>query len=221
VVIYNESGELADLSGYGNMQKTGSLIPKPLPKDGNRVWKVKTPPAIEPVTVAELKLFARIDGTDEDTLLEGFIQGCREATESYMGRALIQQTYRMVMDWWPGRAVELPRPPLISVELVATIDEDDDETTYSSDNYYEVTEGVPGKIVLKQGVTAPQNTDRNYGGYLIEWKAGYGDVATDVPKAIRDGITVWATVVYETRTLGKEPPMQARALLDLFRVLRF
>lgn len=222
MVIYDESGELANLSGYGDMSKRGSLIPKDLPRDGNRAWQIKTAPAIEPVTVVELKEYAHIDGTDEDTILGGFIEGCREATESYLGRALIEQTYRMVIDWWPGRITELPRPPLISVDLVATIDEDDTETTYSSDNYYVITEGVPGKIVLKQGVTAPYNTDRNYGGYLIEYKAGYGAAATDVPMAIRLGIMVWATVVYATRILDpKNPPPEARSRLDLFRVLRF
>lgn len=223
MVIYNESGELADLGGYGSMSKKGRLISKDLPKDGNRVWKVTTPPAIEPVTLAETKLFGKIDyGTDEDSLVEGFIQSAREAAEEYLGRAFIQQTIRILMDWWPGTAVKLPRPPLISIDKVATLDEDDAETEYDSDNYYVVTEAIPGKLVLKQGVSAPYNSGRTYGGYLIELKAGYGDVATDVPRPIREGIMLWTAVVYATRVIdSKNPPPEARSKLDLFRVLKF
>lgn len=222
MVIYNGSGELADLTGYGDMSKKGSLIPKDLPRDGNRAWKVTTAPAIEPVTLAELKLFARIDGTDEDSLLEGFIGAARQAAEPYLGRALIEQSITMKMDWWPGTVVELPRPPLISITKVATLDEDDTETTYSSDNYYVVTEGIPGKLILKKSMTAPQNTDRNYGGYLVEFKAGYGTVANDVPRPIREGIMLWAAAAQSTRVLDpKNPPPEAKSKLDLFRVLRF
>ncbi len=222
MVIYSELGELADLTGYGDMSKRGSLIPKDLPKDGNRAWKVTTAPAIEPVTLAELITFGRLDSGVEDTMLEGFLEAARQATESYLGRALIEQSITMKMDWWPGTVVELPRPPLISITKVATLDEDDTETTYSSDNYYVITEGIPGKIILKQSVTAPQNTDRNYGGYLIEFKAGYGTMANDVPRPIREGIMLWAAAAQATRVLdSKNPPPEAKSKLDLFRVLRF
>lgn len=220
MVIYNASGELADLTGY--MSKKGSLISKDLPRDGNRVWQVTTAPAIEPVTLQELKDFAGIDGTEIDTMLKGFMQAARQAAEPYLGRALIEQSITMKMDWWPGTVVELPRPPLISITKVATLDEDDTETTYSSSNYYVVTEGIPGKIILKRSVTAPQNTERNYGGYLIEFKAGYGTNASDVPRPIREGIMLWAAAAQATRVLdSKNPPPEAKSKLDLFRVLRF
>ena len=54
-----------------------------LPSDGNRVFEVTTAPSVEPITVTELKTFARIDGSDEDTLLSGFIAGARQACEKY------------------------------------------------------------------------------------------------------------------------------------------
>ena len=66
----------------------------------NRIWKVSTVPVIEPVTVDEIKLFGRIDGEEEDILIEGFIRAAREACETYLGRALISQTITMTMDFW-------------------------------------------------------------------------------------------------------------------------
>lgn len=203
-------------SGLEN--KTGSLILKNLPKDGNRAWRVTVPPSVEPVTVDELKEFSRISYDDEDDLLEAFISAARHATEEYLGKALIEQTIEMSMDFWPSNKIKLPRPPLISVTKVATVDEDDTETTYDSNNYYVRTRSMPGEIVIKQSITPPINSDRDYGGFLIEFKAGYGDSASDVPAGIVNGIKIWAASIYAMRELdAKKPPPEARAFLDLYR----
>ena len=196
------------------------LIEKPLAEDGRRAYKVILGPALEPVTVAELKTFSRITYTEEDTLLQNFITASREATEEYLGRALMEQTIRMLMDSWPGEVIKLPKPPLISITKVATLDEDDVETVYDSSNYYIITEAVPGRLMLRQSASPPVNANRNYGGFLIEFKAGYGDEASDVPRAIREGIMLWVAAVHATRAFDpKSPPPEARSKLDLFRVV--
>lgn len=208
-----------DFANAGIARKTGSLISRKLPIHANRVWEVTSAPAIEPVTVDEVKEFARIDYTDEDSLLEGFITAVRIAAEEYLGMAFIERTIQMKMDYWPDTVVYLPQPPLISITKVATLDEDDAETIYSSDNYYAViTAGNPGKIVLKKSVTAPENTDRDYGGFLIEFKAGYGDEREDVPQLIRNGLMAWASIVQATRILdSKNPPPEAKIFFDIYR----
>ena len=58
--------------------KTGSLLQKELPADGNMVWTVTTPPAIEPVSIDELKVFSRITTSAEDDLLGWFIHYSRK-----------------------------------------------------------------------------------------------------------------------------------------------
>ena len=190
-----------------------------LPSDGNRVFEVTTAPSVEPITVTELKTFARIDGSDEDTLLSGFIAGARQACEKYLKRALIEQTIDLKMDYWPGEVVELPMPPLLSITKVATLDEDDTETEYSSSYYYIISEAIPGKLILRQGVTPPINTERDYGGFLVRYKAGYGTGASDVPDGIKEAIKLWATDIYENRVVRSTPPPEARVQLDIYRVL--
>lgn len=196
------------------------IIPKPLPADGNRHWKVTTGPVVEPITVEELKLFARIDGADEDLLLEGFIEAVRGNAEAYLGQALISQTITMQMDYWPSETIELPRPPLISITGVYTLDEDDVATEYSSDYYYAITWAVPGLLVLRQGVSPPENTERDYGGYQVVFVAGYGEEATDVPQGIRDGLMLWAATTYEKRMPSASPPPDAMILLKPYRVIK-
>lgn len=184
----------------------------------NPQWIVSSAPVSEPVTVEELKLFARIDGSDEDTLLESFIASVRRLTEDYLNRALIEQTITLKMDLWPCEVIELPRPPLISITAVETLDESGAVTVYSSSNYYTDIHSEPGLLILKNGVTPPQNTERYYGGYQIRYKAGYGDSATDVPSAIITCIKQWATAMYENRAVGSEPPVETQTMLELFRI---
>ena len=209
-----------DFSGAGIPRKTGRLIQKKLPAHANRVWAVTSEPEIEPITVQEVKDFAKLEYEDtaEDTILEGFITAVRIAAEKYLGMAFIEQTIQMKMDYWPDAVVLLPRPPLISVTKICTLDEDDTETEYSSDNYYIITEGQPGKVILKKDVIAPTNTDRNYGGFLVEFKAGYGADASDVPGLIKNGLKAWTAIVQATRVLdSKNPPPEAKIFFDIYR----
>lgn len=191
------------------------------PTDGNRQFAVITAPTIEPVTATELKLFGRIDGTDEDTLIEGFISAARNACEGYLARALIKQKIRVYLDYWPGMEIELPRPPLISVEGVYTVDEDDALTTYDSTNYYIIDNLDPAKLVIRNGSTPPSNTDRYTSGYIIDFWAGYGTASTDVPALIREALKLWTMQIYEQRNLTLEPPPEARVLLEQYRLIRY
>lgn len=190
-------------------------------KDGNMEYSVTTEPVIEPITVEELKLFGRIDGDDEDSLISDFIISARLATEQYLRRSLITRTIQASLDYWLENQLDLPMPPLISVSKVATVDEDGTETEYDSDNYYVVTDSVPGKVIIKSGITKPYNYDREKGGIIVEYTAGYGTNRDDVPNPIRIGIMLWAMNIYENRVIQNDPPPEALASLSLFRVERF
>jgi uncharacterized phiE125 gp8 family phage protein len=197
-----------------------SIIPVSLPstpKDGNQHFTIFTAPAVEPVTVSEVKTFGRIDGTDEDALITGFIQSVREEAEKFLGRALIDQVVRMTLDYWPGNIVELQRPPLSSVSGIYLIDEDGVSTTYAASNYFVVTDSIPGQIVIRDGITPPVNEVRDVAGIRIDYVAGYGSTAVYVPRAIKDALMQWTMQVYEQRCLTPEPPPEARVLLSSFR----
>ena len=193
-----------------------SIIPKAINPKGNRFFEVTTEPLIEPISVADVKIWARIDGIDEDTLISEMIKSARKLAEQWMNRALITQTLRMIMDLWLVEEIEFPFSPLISVTSVETISELDVGTVYSSDNYYVITDSVPGRLAIKQDVTKPENEDRDFGAFRIIYIAGYGPAATDVPQAIRDAIKMWATDIYENRVIGATPPKLVRDMLAPF-----
>ena len=196
------------------------MITTPEPKYIAKNWEITTDPGVEPVTLDEVKTFARIDGGDEDTLIEDIIVAVREAMEFYLGRSLVDRTITMTIDEWQEKEIELPMPPLVSITSVSTLDEDDSATIYNASNYYVVTEAIPGQIVIKQDVSLPNNVDRDVAGYRIIYVAGYGSQASNVPAAIRMAMMQWATMIYETRAITTEPPASVKRTLDLYKVVK-
>lgn len=61
-----------------------------------------TPPTAEPVTLAEAKLAAKVDGDEQDTLIAGFITAARQQAEQITGRLFGPQTWRVELVDWPS-----------------------------------------------------------------------------------------------------------------------
>uniref|UniRef100_A0A6M3L1M6 Putative head-tail connector n=1 Tax=viral metagenome TaxID=1070528 RepID=A0A6M3L1M6_9ZZZZ len=187
------------------------------PFDGTRSFFISEPPTVEPVSAADLKLYARIDGSSEDTLLNNFISAARIATELWTGRALLSQSVTLTFDTLAYRMIQLPCPPLLSIVEFRTGDEDGTWTVVDSDDYYVDSGATPARFYLKRAVTV-DTPDRDYAGYQIEYTAGYGSAATDVPMTLREAVLFWATYIYENRVPITVPPKDLRTILEPFRV---
>jgi len=80
--------------------------------------RLVTPVTTEPVSVEDLRGFARIDHTDDDNLLAGLGRAAREYTEAVTGSALAPQTWELTGRDWPSTVLGLPKPPLQAVVSV-------------------------------------------------------------------------------------------------------
>jgi len=208
-----------DSIAYGFAERPTSLIQKDRDRYGNRRWVVSTNPSTEPVTLKQVKDWGRIDGTLDDDMIENMIETARKAAEMYTGRAFIEQHIQVFMDFWPAQSFDLPVGPLISTVSVATLDESGTATEYDSDNYYAVETGMFPILNIKREVAWPYNTERYYMGYRVQYKAGYGSSAGNVPQPIKDAVKLWAVQIYESRIPSTEPPSFVKELLDPFKVI--
>jgi uncharacterized phiE125 gp8 family phage protein len=183
--------------------------------------KVSVQPAIEPVSLAELKDALRITASNEDTLLTQLIIDARTYAEDYTGRKFITQTITSYGDnfgsadeeWFTGhrvaslqsiyvgkRELKFDWVPSQSITLVETIDSDNTETTYSATNYYldNFDNNMFPCMILNDTADIPTSLRRS-NNIKVTWIAGYGDNATDVPASIRRGIIMAATHLYSNR----------------------
>lgn len=184
-----------------------------------------TPPAVEPLTLAEARLHLRLDDTAEDTLVSALIVAARQMAEQHLGRALITQGFRLWLDRWPAgrRALDLPRPPLSAVSAVTTYDEDGDATVLDPASWLADVVAVPGRLVLRAGTATPFGS-RAANAVSIDYEAGYGDAATDVPEPVRRGMALLLGHLFESREAGGEGlrplPLGVEALWAPYRVVR-
>ena len=194
------------------------IIVDSVQKNGNRLYKVTSAASVLPVTVAELKTFARIDSSYEDTLLTEFITLATDACERYIGRALIEQSITMYMDYLPDYIIDIPKVPVISITTVKVLYEDGTSETISSTNYYLVQGENECKLCFKSGINLPIGTDKIKGGYEFIYKAGYGAASTNVPALILVAIKMWAAEMYDSRVPSTQPSPAVAKLLERYRI---
>lgn len=161
--------------------------------------KLITAPATEPVTSSEAKSHLRVDTTADDTLIGTLITAARQHVENHLRRALITQTWELVMDAFPaGDVIRLPRPPLVSVTSIKYTDVAGNESTLSSAAYVVDTDSTKGRVVLKSGESWPSDTLAAANGVRVRYVAGYGSAAA-VPNPIRQAILLLIGTLYENR----------------------
>ena len=173
--------------------------------------KLVTGPAAEPVTVEEARAHLRVDSTDEDAWINAAIVAVRQRAEAFLNRALVTQTWELWLDEWPGRVLELPLPPLVSVTHVKWYDRDGVEATVSSGDYVVDAVGTPGRVALKSASAWPAGELREVNGVVVRFVAGYGASGRQVPAEIKWGMLLVIGDRYENR----ENTTQAGALLAI------
>ncbi len=166
---------------------------------------VTTQPALEPVTVQDVKDNALIFTSEGDAWLQGRITAARDLCETFVKRAFIDTTFRLTLDWWPT-LFYLPRPPLISVTTIKYLDLDGVQQTWSASNYSVDTYTEPGRVSLAYNVVPP-NYRQIENTIEVIYHAGYGTAASNVPQAIKDAIVLTVTNWHAHR--GDEEDIQA------------
>lgn len=158
-----------------------------------------TPPAVEPVTLAEAKQHLRIEGTSDDALINTLIVAARLLAELWTGRSLITQTWLMRRDEAPAsNFVRLPKAPLQAVSFIKAYDDADGATVFAASNYFVDTLSAPSRVILRQGAAWP-DIGRTASGFEIQFIAGYGPTGSDVPAPIRQGLLMHIARLYAQR----------------------
>ena len=121
-------------------------------------------PTVVVVTLAEQRLYMRVDETADDTEITAQVAAATREAEDFTRRAFITQQWRITYDAGPfdfftvpatPRIIELPRPIIISLDKIETIAEDGTPSTFALSNVIVDTNAEPGRITLRPGSTWP------------------------------------------------------------------
>lgn len=154
--ILGDAGSVYELDGILPVD----AVPAVLPASGNGLV---AGPALEPITLAELKLHLRVDAdTTDDSWLNDCIEEARTAVEDWTRRKIMTQTWDYCLDCWPSKNyIDLPDGNLQSVTYVKWKDTAGIQTTLTETINYIVEKNGSnrkGRIVLPYGISWPSGT---------------------------------------------------------------
>jgi uncharacterized phiE125 gp8 family phage protein len=199
-----------------------------------------TPPAEEPVSLAEAKDHLRVDFNDDDALITALISAARQAAETLTGRQLVTARWKLVQDSFPGpslmgvpagwpfslpgHAILLPKCPVQSVFAIEYLDIAGVIQTMPPAEYTVDTACEPARLTPVFGLSWPDSLPQ-IGAVGVTFDAGYGPAAS-VPEGIKAWIRLRVGSLYAHReevallTRGSIAPLPfIDGLLDPYKVV--
>lgn len=147
------------------------------------------PPETEPVTAAEVRKSARVDDDRFDDEIARLIPAGRETAEQETGRRLISQTWRLELDAFPADgAIPLPQSPVLSITAVEYWDGADWAAVDPSIYRLVQVRCDTAEVRPAAGQSWPTPGDEVGALVRVDYVAGYGDEAADVPPGVRQWI---------------------------------
>jgi uncharacterized phiE125 gp8 family phage protein len=172
-----------------------------------------TPPAVMPVSLAEAKAIARLDGED-DALIAALLRTAVEQVQQYLGQALIISTWQYSVDHFPcyGETIRIPIAPVQSIDEIRYLDLAGDVQVLSSSVYVVSGIGDVARIDLAPNQSWP-STQRQPEAITIDLTAGHGDDWNSVPEPIRTAIAETVRGLFDGCS-----PRGVEELLQFYRV---
>jgi len=122
--------------------------------------------AMLPITLEEAKTFLRVNHDEDDAIIQGYIITAIKDIEDYTHRAVVQRPHTLHLDFATGK-VEIPRPPIVSVDSPTGLD----------------VHGYETKWIDIEDIE----------DLTLEYTAGYDPVPDDLQSAILNQLPVYYT----------------------------
>lgn len=179
-----------------------------------------TPPAAEPLTLAAMKAYLRVEHDDEDELISGLIAAARRACEAATRRVFIAQTWRLTRLRWPRDGqIDVPLAPLMSVVAARIRSAEGGESAIDAARFRVVAGAAPGLILARPPLPPPAAG----GAIELDIAIGYGVDAAAVPADLIEVVRRLAAHFYDSRGLPADGaaalPADVAALLAPHRVV--
>lgn len=177
--------------------------------DSTSRLKLVSPAASEPLSLAEAKLFLRVEHSTDDALITRAITAARQAAEEHMRLVLLAQDYR----YETGEifsVIALPVGPAQSIDAITAIDAEGEETVLDEDSYRLTLDGYG---VIFSSLPMAETL-------VIEFSAASASSAEDVPAMIKQGILHHVAALVEQRHGMVAMPVASIACYQPYRRVR-
>lgn len=186
-------------------------------------------PTARPLTLAELKVHLAVEHDDHDAMIDQLLDaaiGHFDGRDGWLGRALVEQTWELRLDDFPP-CIEVPLPPLLSVDSIEYLDASGDLQTLAT-AVYQVEPGGFRKALIAPALNRSWPATYGVRGAVrVTFTAGYARANDDSPAVVEAGVPPPIVTalklqaeVYYGRNPDQAPLLQAAAdnLAGLYRI---
>jgi hypothetical protein len=186
--------------------------------------KIITAPTFEPLTVADVSEYLRLDDSPTDTLLiSALITAARQHLENYLNRYIAQQTVELALTGWSDK-IDLSAP-LQSVSSVKYLDVNGVEQTLAANQYVIDNYSEPAVIYPAYNVTYPNLYDQENNvkiRYVVGFTSGGSPDTNPLPDTLKFAMMLIIGDLYSNREAGGEKAYQVNPtvqnLLQFYRL---
>jgi hypothetical protein len=173
-------------------------------------------PASGALSLARVKEHLRVTGTDEDSLIAGYLWAAIHYIQDATGRALLTSTWRQTLDRFPRGylsaanssadgfpygcdvAIRLLRSPVQSVSSIAYRDTAGITQTITTGNLLLESDCDPARVSPLNGAAWPTDISVRPGAVSVNFVAG-NDLGADVPAHVVHAVYLLVGHWYENR----------------------
>lgn len=179
-------------------------------------------PAVEPLALADVKAHLRLTDAAEDEYVAGLVKVARDHLERATGLVPVTRRYRLHLESVSEDGVILIlKGPVQGIDRIQVYDAAGNPQDVPASGFFVERDGVPARLVTPPGLLAPLAAN----GLDVEFTAGFGATAPDVPDSLRRALLLHVAQMYEYRgavSLADQPailPDGYERLVAPFRTL--
>jgi len=154
----------------------------------NRLLARITAPGGEPITLAEAKLYLRVDGSSEDAFITDLIVAARLSAEQWLKKSLLTQSWRLSVECFDEAVLPIPMGPV--QEIVSVVLTQQDGSSQTLDEVHYSLNAAKNELLLNSLLATSQ--------LHVTYVAGYAD-AGEIPRPIKLGILNHIASLYDNR----------------------
>jgi uncharacterized phiE125 gp8 family phage protein len=148
--------------------------------------KLITPTVLEVVTLTEAKAHLKVTSTDEDTLIQSYLNAAIQRCENYRQSTIMSSTWEVYLRTWQN-SVNLQKHPVTAINSVTYYDDDNVAQTVLAANYRLQDFRVPCRLEFDSNFDAPEYYDREF-PIVINYQAGFTYAASGSYAIIKEAI---------------------------------
>ena len=173
------------------------------------------PPAVDPVSLVEVKAQLRLVAADEDALVGTLIAAAVRAVEAATDTALIARRVRLSLDALPADGiVTMPVGPVRSVEAIRIFDANGVATAIEASRARIDPSATRPRLPISGPLPTP---GLRFGGIEIDHTIGFGTTGAAVPEPLLLAVRMLAVRWFERR--GDDEPGRGPIAADVAALL--